>query len=115
MKKVLAAAVIAILLAPTMFAKAGLAGKWEGKTPNGFTIVLDLTVSKNVLKGTLTRNKKPSPITDGKVTKDTFTFKAATEDQPEAFSGKVNGDDEITIWLDRQGAERGIVLKRVKS
>ena len=41
-------------------------------------------------------------ITDGKVTNNTFTFKAALAGQPEGFSGELNGD-AIVFWRDRNG------------
>jgi hypothetical protein len=93
--------------------QSGLTGRWEGATAAGSTIVLDLTVVKEALTGTLTRNGEPLPIVDGKVSKNTFTFKATLDEQPEGFTGELVGDD-IKIWLDRQGAERAIVFKRVK-
>jgi hypothetical protein len=47
-----------------------------GETKNGSQIVLDLTAKETALTGTLTRNGEPTTITDGKVSKNTFTFKA---------------------------------------
>ena len=48
------------------------------------------------------------------MSENTFTFKAKLNDQTETFSGELAGD-EIKVWLDRQGPERAIVLKRVTS
>jgi len=67
------------------------------------------------LKGSLTRNGESSPISEGKVTKETFTFRAIAGDQEEVFSGKMASEDQIRIWLERQGPERGVTLARVKS
>ena len=53
-------------------------------------------------------------IANGKVSKDTFTFKATLDDQTEGFTGEVAGD-EITVWLDRQDPSRAAVVKRVKN
>lgn len=47
------------------------------------------------------------------MSKNTFTFKATLNDQTEAFTGELDGD-QITIWLDRQGRPNAAVLKRVK-
>jgi hypothetical protein len=45
--------------------------------------------------------------------RNTFTFKATLSGQGEGFSGELTGG-EIKIWLDRQGAERAIMLNRAK-
>jgi len=94
-------------------AQAGLTGKWQGETRNGTPIVLDLTVKDAALSGTLTRDGQPIPIADGKVSKNTFTFKATINDQVEAFTGELDGD-QVKVWLDRQGRETAIILKRIK-
>ena len=65
------------------------------------------------LTGTFTRSEQSAPISEGKVAKNTFTFKSTINDQTVAFSGELAGDD-IKIWMDQQGPERAIVLKRVK-
>jgi hypothetical protein len=114
MRTILAHAVIGLaLLSAAVHAQAGLTGKWQGETRAGATIVLDLTVSKAELTGTITRNGQPTTISDGKVSKDTFTFKATLNEQSEAFTGELDGD-QIRVWLDRQGRETAITLKRVK-
>jgi hypothetical protein len=95
-------------------AQATLTGKWQGETNNGAAIVLDLTVKGPALTGTLTRNGVSTPLSEGKVSKNTFTFKAKPGEVEEAFSGEMD-EDQIKVWLDRQGASTAIVLKRVKS
>lgn len=106
----------AILLTCSLVAhaQATLTGKWQGETRGGAAIVLDLVVKETALTGTLTRDGVSSPLTDGKVSKNTFTFKATLGDQTEALSGEL-ADNEIKVWLDRQGPETAIVLKRVKN
>lgn len=47
------------------------------------------------------------------MSKNRFTFKTTINDQAEAFTGELAGD-EIKVWLDRQGPESAAVLKRVK-
>jgi hypothetical protein len=108
---VLGAMVLACSIA--LAAQDALNGRWEGQTNAGATIVLDLTAKGATLTGTLTRDGQSSPLSEGKVSKASFTFKATINDQSEGFSGELVGD-EIKIWLDRQGPERAIVLKRVK-
>jgi hypothetical protein len=110
--KGLAAVALGLLVTVAAAAQAGLTGRWEGHTGNA-QLVLDVTAKGANLTGTLTRDGQSAPITDGTVTKTTFKFKSKLNDRDEAFSGELAGD-EIKLWLDRQGAERAIVLKRVK-
>jgi hypothetical protein len=112
MKKMLTSATIVLAFA-VVHAQAAITGKWQGETKNGSEIVLDLTATKTALTGTLSRNGQPTTITDGTVSKNTFTFKATLNDQTEGFTGEVDGD-QIRVWLDRQGPTSAAVLKRVK-
>ncbi|MGH9308783.1 MAG: hypothetical protein ACRD1U_05390 [Vicinamibacterales bacterium] len=94
-------------------AQDGLNGTWEGETGSGSSIVLTLAVKGTSLTGTIVRNGESTALTDGKASKNTFTFKATLSDQAEGLSGELAGD-EIRIWLDRQGRSRAIVLRRAK-
>jgi hypothetical protein len=109
------AAVIVTLLFATARgqAQSGLTGQWQGTTNSGSQVVLDLTAKDTTLTGTLTRDDVASKITDGKVDKKGFTFKATLGDQVEVFVGEISGA-EIKVWLERQGPERAIAFKRVK-
>jgi hypothetical protein len=113
MKRILTGTTLAFVLVAVLHAQAKLTGQWEGETRNGMAILLDLTATETELTGTLTRSGQTSTITDGKVSKNTFTFKAMLGDQLEAFTGELAGD-QITVTLDRQGPEGAVVLKRVK-
>ena len=112
MRKVLTNLLIVLMATTVVHAQPGLTGKWEGTTPNGASLALDVTATETTLTGTLTRNGESTKITDGKVSKNTFSFKATMGDQPEGLSGELV-KDEIRIWLDRRGPESAIVLKRV--
>ena len=110
------AAVAAMTLTAGMVghAQATLAGKWQGETNGGAALVLDLTVEGTALSGTLTRDGVSTPLSAGKVSKNTFTFTATLGDQVEGVSGELV-DDQIRVWLDRQGPSTAIVLTRVKT
>jgi hypothetical protein len=90
-----------------------ITGTWQGVTRNGMQVVLDVTATETALTGTLTREGTPSTIRDGKVSKNTFTFKALLGEQDEAFTGELAGD-QLTVTLDRQGPAGALILKRVK-
>ena len=104
----------ALVLACTVAAaQASLAGRWQGETPGGAALTLDLTVKDTALTGTLTREAEQTSISDGKVTKDTFTFKATLGGQAETFAGELKGE-ELRIWLERQGPAKAVTMTRVK-
>jgi hypothetical protein len=104
-----------VLLAPlAIHGQSGVGGKWEGETDGGSSIVLDLTVNDTALTGTLTRNGQSTPLADGKVSKNQFTFKATLNEQTEGFSGELDGD-RLRVWLDRQGPTKAVVFTRVRS
>lgn len=75
---------------------------------------MDLTATETTLNGTFTVKGRPLTITDGTISKNTFSFRATLNDQADAFTGEL-ADDKITVWLDRQGRERAAILKRVKN
>ena len=113
MQRALTCLAIVVLALAGVRAQHSLTGKWQGETPNGLPLTLDLTATGTDLTGTLTRADQTVKITDGKVTNNTFSFKATLGDQPESLSGEFTAD-EIKIWLDRQGPERAVIMKRVK-
>jgi hypothetical protein len=108
------AAAVVLMCALIGHAQAMLTGKWQGETPNGSSILLDLTVKGTTLTGTMTRNGERIPLSDGQVSKNTFSFKATINDQTEGFSGELT-EDQLKVWLDRQGVSKAVVLKRVKA
>jgi hypothetical protein len=114
MKRILTATTIALALAAAAHPQTELTGKWQGKTPNRFEIVFDLAATETTLTGTFTREGQTITIADGKVSKNTFTFKATLNHQTEGFTGELDGD-QITVWMDRQGRERAAILKRIKN
>jgi uncharacterized lipoprotein YehR (DUF1307 family) len=113
MKRFLSIAALFLVVAVAAHAQTTLTGKWQGETRSGTAIVLDIAAKGDVLTGTFTRSEQSSPIAEGKVAKNTFTFKTTINEQTVAFSGELAGED-IKIWMDQQGPERAVVLKRVK-
>jgi hypothetical protein len=94
-------------------AATSLTGKWQGQTPNGFSLILDLVQKDQALTGTVTREGEVIPIAGGKVSKNTFSFTATLDGTAETIEGTVDSND-MKAWLTRQGPERAAVLKRVK-
>ena len=94
-------------------APTSLTGRWQGQTPNGMSLTMDLVQKDDTLTGTLNREGETVPISNGKVSKNTFTFTATLDGATETIEGTVENDD-MKAWLTRQGPERTAVLKRVK-
>ncbi len=94
-------------------AQSGIAGKWGGTTRNGLNVVLDLKVANQALTGTLTRDGQASTITEGKVSGNSFTFKAILGEESETLTGELDGQ-QLKVWLDRQGREGTVVFNRAK-
>jgi len=113
MKGILACATLALVLAAAAQAQVPVVGKWQGTTKNGMHVVLDLKTSGQVLTGTLTRDGESSTITDGKVSRNTITFKAILGEQEEALTGQLDGE-QLRVWLDRQGQDGAVDFKRLK-
>jgi hypothetical protein len=113
MTRMVVIGLLAFILTVVAHAQEGIAGKWQGETRSGTPLELDLTVKDTTLTGTLTRDGQPLTLADGKVSKNTFTFKATLNGQAESFSGEVSGDN-MKVWMDRQGPEAAATLKRVK-
>ncbi len=113
MKKLVWLLAASLLMAVVAAAQGTVTGIWQGATDSGAAITLDLTAKGTTLTGTLIRNEAKSVISDGKVTKKTITFKATLNEQTEAFSGELDGE-QLKVWLDRQGREAAITLKRSK-
>jgi hypothetical protein len=113
MKRISTVVGCAVVLAVLVQAQAAFTGKWQGETRNHAPLLLDMTATETTLTGTLTLNGQPATIADGKVSKNTFTFKVTLNGRTEAFSGEYTGD-QITVRIDRIGPESAAVLKRVK-
>jgi hypothetical protein len=114
MRRMLAGAAIAAMLSAALLAQAGITGKWQGKTPAGSDVTLDLTATKTALTGTLSEGGRTIKLADGKVTKNTFKFTATMNEEAVAFSGELV-KDELRVWMDRNGPEKSAILKRVET
>jgi hypothetical protein len=98
MKRVARSVALALALPALLAAQTALTGKWQGKAGgSGQTVVLDVTAKGTTLTGTLTLGGETSKIAEGKVSKDTFTFKARVEGRTnEGFTGEV-GTDRVRL------------------
>jgi hypothetical protein len=114
MKKMIFGMTIILLFAGVLTAQTSLNGRWQGETRNHAQLLLNLTVRETVLTGSFTLNGQMATITDGNASKNSFTFKVSLGNQTEGFTGEF-GDDQITIWMDRQGTSSAVVLKRFKN
>ena len=114
MRRILFHVTSAVLFAGVILAQTPITGRWQGETRNHAQLLLNLTVRETVLTGFFTLNGQMASITDGKASKNSFTFRVTLGNQTEGFTGEF-GDDQITIWMDRQGPSSAAVLNRIKN
>jgi hypothetical protein len=116
MKRIVYGVALAIALPLLVAAQPALTGKWQGKTGGSAQlVVLDVIAKGTALTGTLTINNETSKIADGKVSKNTFAFKATVDGMTDAgFSGEI-GTDRVRLWPDSLGADRAVILTRPKA
>jgi hypothetical protein len=113
MRKICVAIVLAFLFVTVSRADVSLSGKWQGESRNKAPVTLILRVSDGALAGTFGRNDQSAEIKDGKIAANGFTFEATMNGRTERFSGEFT-KDEVRLWVDRQGGESAIVLRRAK-
>jgi hypothetical protein len=108
----LLAVALACATGAALNAQTGFSGKWEGETPAGKAILLDITAKGKQLTGTLNVDKVPSTIADGTVDDKTFSFKASVEGHDGiTFSGRMAGEN---LELTPHGMGQTVTLKRAK-
>lgn len=111
MKRIVVGMALTFVLSGLVAAQQGLSGKWEGLTPNRAPLVLDLAVKGPDVSGTMTVGEEKSPVENGRISKNRFTFRVAMGGGAEAFTGELAGD-EIKIWMDDRGPAAAVTLKR---
>ena len=114
MRQIVPSVAFVIALPVLVAAQSALTGKWQGQTPSGEPVTLDMIVKGESLTGTMNVNDNKAPIEKGKVSKATFTFSVTMDGGPQSFAGE-GAADEIKIWMEERGPSRGIVLKRAKT
>ena len=116
MRRVILGTAAVLAAAVFVHAQATLTGTWEGATPGGLPLVLEVTATETTLAGTLRRGTQSLPLADGKVSKNTFTFKVTLppNNTIQTFSGELN-QHQITLWADALGPSTAAVLKRVEN
>jgi hypothetical protein len=113
MPSLVSVAAVVLTFLVTAHAEPTLAGKWQGETDGGASIVLTLTVKGTALSGTMVRDGASADLLEGKVSGAAFSFKTTLNDRTETLSGELV-NDQIRIWLERQGPSKAIVLNRVR-
>jgi hypothetical protein len=111
MKRILFGIAFVLILAAVVHTQAALTGRWQGETVSGRSVTLDLKAEKTELTGTITLVKEPAPISEGKIDKNTFSFRATVDGKEVGFTGEIAGDE---IKLIVEGVQNPLTLKRMK-
>jgi hypothetical protein len=116
MKRVFLGAALVTVLAVIAQAQAGIAGKWQGESPAGSQVVLEVKATETALAGTLTVDGQRLTLVDGKLSKNTFSFRVMLppNDAVQEFNGEL-AQDQVKLWMDRRGPSSAAILTRVKS
>lgn len=107
------AGVLIVMFAAVSLA-ADLNGRWEGtfSTPNGdIQLTFNFKVDGAKLTGTVETPNGDTPITDGKVNGDSFSFKVQVGDGEITHEGTISGDT-IQMKVEGQGFNTQVTLKR---
>lgn len=113
MIKVVTFVAVIITASAALSAQESMTGVWQGKTPGGMSILLEVVAKGDHVTGTMTVGKQTSTIENGKVSKKVFTFSVTLDGGTEAFTGEINAS-EIKMWMDDRGPSTAITLTRVK-
>ena len=109
--RALAACLLCAAWVVVAHAQSGIAGKWQGETGNGRTVVLDLNVKGQQLTGTFTLGQQTVAIADGKVDGKAFSCKVTIEGRSPTVSGELVGEH---VKLMVEGVRDPLMLARAK-
>jgi hypothetical protein len=112
MARVASFVALIITVSAALSAQESITGTWQGKTPSGMSILLDVVAKGDELTGTMTVGKQKSTIENGKLSKKAFTFSVTLGGGTEAFTGEIIAP-EIKMWMDDRGPSTAITLTRV--
>ena len=104
--------IVVFVVCVAVHAQGGVSGKWQGTTPSGEPIVLDVKVKAERLTGTVSLGGQTVQITDGTADATTCTFKVTVDDRPHTFNGRLVGEG---LELSSEDIEKPVTLQRVKS
>ena len=108
-ERAFATVALAIACAVFVSGQSPLAGTWEGETAQGRLVSLVLAVKGETLTGTITIDRQPVTISDGKVTGTTFSFKGSLDGNTRSFTGELVKDE---IRLTPDGGRAPAILRR---
>ena len=91
---------------------APIDGNWQGRLGQ-FDMTLKLKANGETLTGTVVTPRGESPITDGKITNDTFSFNVLFGTNAIPYSGKLEGDT-MTLNVNFQGQNVQGILNRMQ-
>lgn len=88
-------------------------GRWVGTMGGGFEITLNLQAEGNSLTGTVLTQMGESPISDGKINGNEFSFTVSLGDNTIPYKGRIDGDT-LSLIVNFQGQDVEGTLTRAQ-
>ena len=105
---------LVLVFAAAAAAQGGFAGTWQGKTPAGAPVMMQLTSTAGTLAGTITIDKDKGKVRVHKTAGNTLHFDAGMEGVTNAFTAELKDGSLSVIRISPHGPSAPIVLKKAK-
>ena len=105
---------LAVMFGIATLAQGGFAGTWQGKTPAGAPVLMELTASDGKVAGTITIDKQKGKIRANKMDASTLHFDAGMDGVTNAFTAELKDGGLSVIRISPHGPSAPLVLKRTK-
>jgi hypothetical protein len=105
---------VTLVLASAALAQDGFAGTWQGKTPAGAPVLMQLASNAGTLAGTITIDKEKGKVRVHKTAGSTLHFDAGMDGVTNAFTAELKDGGLSVVRISPHGPSAPLVLKRVK-
>ena len=105
---------LAVLFGIAALAQGNFAGTWQGKTPAGAPVLMELTTKGSTITGTITIDKQKGKVRVNKTAGNMLHFDAGMEGVTNAFTAELKDGGLSVIRISPHGPSAPLVLKRAK-
>ena len=105
---------LAVLFGIAVLAQGNFAGTWQGKTPAGAPVRMELAAKGSTITGTITIDKQKGKVRVNKTAGNTLHFDAGMEGVTNAFTAELKDGGLSVIRISPHGPSAPLMLKRAK-